>query len=147
MGYKMLTERRFYNTTYILFASSVLLLYIVYEASESEKSSLFGFVEMAVTILEAMEDCVVAKKAAIMVQRASERAKEISRTNDLNLECRPVDGVAYESSRTFNDWWGPLNLVDGDIESSYLFGMGTLQDDFDMHGQVFTNVGATDGMP
>lgn len=130
----MLTGTRFYNTTYTLFAVSIILVYIVYEASESEKSALFGFVEMAVTVLDAMEDCVVAKKAANMVQRASDRAKEIPRTDDLNLQRQPVDGSAYDSSRTFNEWWGPLNLVDGDMESSYLFDMGTLQNDFDMHG-------------
>jgi len=130
----MLTETRFYNTTYTLFAVSILLVYIVYEASESEKPGLFGYVDMAISILEAMEDCVIAKKAAIMVQRASERAKHISRTNDLDLQQRPVDGVAYDSSRNFSDWWGPLNLVDGDIESNYLFDMGHLQNDFSMHG-------------
>ncbi|KAK0108714.1 hypothetical protein ONS96_002561 [Cadophora gregata f. sp. sojae] len=131
----------FYNTTYTLFAVSTLLIYIVYEASEPEKLVLFPLVDMAISILDTMEDCIVARKAANLIRRASERAKEGPKSsNDHVMNEQSIDGIVYDSSRTFSNWGDPLNLVNGDLDSSYLFAFGGLEDGFNMPENVFNQV-------
>ena len=117
----------YYNTTYTLFAVSIILVYIVQEASESEKNSLFGFVEMSIEILETMDDCIVAKKAAKMIQRALLRAKEKS-TEERSNEESPDTVIRDTASTTFNHYWGPLNLMDGEIDVAFPFELGDLED-------------------
>lgn len=53
-------------------------MYVGQEATESEIHSLLKFVDMAIEILKTMDECVVAAKAARMLQRASEKAERIS---------------------------------------------------------------------
>ena len=134
-----LTSNRFYNTTYTLFAVSITLIYTVYEATAAEKPALFQWVDMAIIILDTMEECVVAKKAATLIRRAIDRARDGPKINDVVLSQRPMEGIIYDPSRAFSDWWGPLNLVDGDLESSYLFDLGGLEGGFDIPEQSFDN--------
>lgn len=62
---------RFYNTTYTIFAASVILVYINQEASEVEIQPLLKLVSMAIEVLETMADeCVVAGKSAKLLQKA-----------------------------------------------------------------------------
>ncbi|AEO63828.1 uncharacterized protein THITE_2010769, partial [Thermothielavioides terrestris NRRL 8126] len=58
----------FYNTTYTVFAASIILVYVTQEASEGETAPLLKLVGMAVEILETMDECVVAAKAAQMLR-------------------------------------------------------------------------------
>jgi hypothetical protein len=119
----------YYNTTYTLFAVSILLVYIVQEASGEEKHSLFGYVEMAIEILEAMDDCVVAKKAAKMIQRALVRAKENKDGNEQEGRDGDGDNLMHDfASTTFNHYWGPLNLMDGEIDVTFPFELGDLEE-------------------
>lgn len=119
----------YYNTTYTLFAVSILLVYIMQEASELEKPSIFGYVEMSIEILETMDDCVVAKKAAKMIQRALQRAKDNVMGEGQNEEQQ--DTVMRDmASATFNSFWGPLNLLDGDIDVAFPFELGDLDGEF-----------------
>ncbi|KAB5511332.1 hypothetical protein GE09DRAFT_1232662 [Coniochaeta sp. 2T2.1] len=68
---------KFYNTTYIVFASSMILLYMAQAAgcnsSSSDLQSLSRYVEMAVEILEVMDESVIAVKLADMIKRALKR--------------------------------------------------------------------------
>lgn len=117
----------YYNTTYTLFAVSILLVYIVQGASEAEKHSLFGYVEMSIEILETMDDCVVAKKAAKMIQRALLRAKGNNESNEQEARDADGDNLMHEiTSTTFNHYWGPLNLMDGEIDIAFPFELGDL---------------------
>lgn len=120
---------------------SITLIYIVYEASAAEKPELFQRVDMAISILDTMEECVVAKKAATLIRRAVERARDGPKMNNVMLNQRPMEGIVYDPSRAYSDWWGPLNLVDGDLESSYLFDIGALEGGFDISEQTFNNGG------
>lgn len=116
----------YYNTTYTIFAVSILLVYIMQEASDSEKSGLFGYVEMSIEILETMDDCVVAKKAAKMIQRALQRAKDNAVGGGLNEEQQ--DTLMRDlASTTFNSFWGPLNLLDGELDAAFPFELGDLE--------------------
>lgn len=136
-----LTSNRFYNTTYTLFAVSITLIYTVYEATAAEKPGLFQWVDMAISILDTMEKCVVAKKAATLIRRAVERARDGPKMNDVVLDQRPMEGIVYDPSRAFSDWWGPLNLVDGDLESSFFFDLGGLEGGLDIPDQNFNSGG------
>lgn len=69
------TNHRFYNTTYTIFAASIILVYISQEASEVEIQPLLKLVTMAIEVLETMaDDCVVAGQSAKFLQKALERA-------------------------------------------------------------------------
>jgi hypothetical protein len=118
----------FYNTTYTLFAVSIILVYIMQEASESEKSSLFGYVEMSIEILETMDDCIVAKNAAKMIPRAMMRAKDNTMGESANEEQNETN-MRDMISTTFNLFWGPLNLMDGEIDVTFPFELGDLDED------------------
>ncbi|POS73531.1 hypothetical protein DHEL01_v208074 [Diaporthe helianthi] len=65
----------FYNTTYTIFATSIILVYINQEASEAEMEPLIRLVYMAIEVLETMADeCVVAGKSAKLLQKAMEKS-------------------------------------------------------------------------
>lgn len=66
---------RFYNTTYTIFAASIILVYINQEAAEDEIPPLLELVSMAIEVLETMADeCVVAGKSAKLLRNAMETA-------------------------------------------------------------------------
>lgn len=68
-------SNRFYNTTYTIFATSIILVYINQEASEAEMEPLIRLVHMAIEVLETMADeCVVAGKSAKLLQKAMEKS-------------------------------------------------------------------------
>ncbi len=113
----MSDRSRFYNTTYTVFAASIILVYVTQEAAEIEIASLLKLVGMAIEILETMDECVVAAKAAQMLRRASENAEK---------KCSPAAAesavpVAHGTDPTvpWNQYWGPLNFVGGDMELDF----------------------------
>jgi hypothetical protein len=66
---------RFYNTTYTIFAASIILVYINQEASEAEMEPLIRLVHMAIEVLNTMADeCVVAGKSAKLLEKAMEKS-------------------------------------------------------------------------
>lgn len=127
----------FYNTTYTLFAVSLMLVYIMQEASEVEKPALFGYVEMAIEILETMDDCVVARKAAKMISRALTRAKERTTAEEDDTQ-RSTNAFEYNPYQglTNNAYWGPLSLMDGEIDVNFPFQMTDLYDTSSIFGEA-----------
>jgi hypothetical protein len=72
---------RWHNTTHIVFAASVLLLHIMRfkEVTPCEWwEANVKVVEMAVELLEAMDECEVAKKAAGVIKRCLNVAKSLA---------------------------------------------------------------------
>lgn len=59
---------RWYNTTYIMFAASVILLRITRLDDTPDTGSLLKNISMAIEILDAMDECVVAKKSAELIR-------------------------------------------------------------------------------
>lgn len=59
---------RWYNTTYIMFAASIILLRITRLDAMPETKSLLKNIDMAIEILDAMDECVVAKKSAELIR-------------------------------------------------------------------------------
>jgi hypothetical protein len=127
---KVVTDnRRYYNTTYTLFAVSILLVYIMQGTGSTYESRapLFPYIVKAIEILEIMDDCIVAKKAAKMIRRALDRAKDAPPPNHTAATETPTRGYTNgDYSRSLNHYWGPLNLMDGEIDVSFPFEMGDL---------------------
>jgi Fungal specific transcription factor domain len=65
-----------YNTTYTLYAASIILCYITQAAPSTEKPALFRLVDMTIEILEAMDESVVAKKAGEIIKQTLSHARE-----------------------------------------------------------------------
>ncbi|KAH8886240.1 hypothetical protein GQ53DRAFT_845046 [Thozetella sp. PMI_491] len=66
-----------YNSTYTLFAVSILLTVVFRQLARSEQSleNLFNRIDRAIAILQAMDDCLVARNAAAIITRTLARAK------------------------------------------------------------------------
>ncbi|KAI8676283.1 C6 transcription factor [Fusarium sp. Ph1] len=86
----------FYNTMYTLFATSIILIYIPQESNADELAYLYKLVEMAIEILEMMDESVVAMEAARVIQGALARTRT-------TLPKLPRDAMADEFEK--NSLW------------------------------------------
>lgn len=89
-----------YNTTYILYAASIVLSYATQSAPSGEKPELFKLIDMAVEVLEAMDECFVASKAGEMIKQALLNARNQSSTiqqpTPANCDLQPPDAAAAD---------------------------------------------------
>jgi len=69
-----------YNTTYILYAASIILCYATRVAPSTEKAELFRLIDMTVDMFEAMEECFVARKAGEMTKQSLSSARQQTAT-------------------------------------------------------------------
>ncbi|OLN96829.1 putative transcriptional regulatory protein YJL206C-like protein 1 [Colletotrichum chlorophyti] len=122
----------FYNTTYTVFAASMILVYITQEATEAEVSPLLKLVGMATEILETMDECVVALRSAKLLHRAIEKAeKKFSASTPTALQIPampPADAMLQ-----LNHYWGPLNILDNEMD----FGFAMQFADFEGTNSLF----------
>ncbi|KAH8201690.1 hypothetical protein TruAng_004128 [Truncatella angustata] len=109
----------YYNTTYTVFAASVILVYVMKEATETETEPLLKVVAMAIEILETMDECVVALKAAKLMQKSIDKARRKFSTETPPAVAPTVD--ANEAMIHLNHYWGPLNLIDGEMDFDFAF--------------------------
>lgn len=122
---------RFYNTTYTVFAASIILVYVTQEATESELGPLLKLVSMAVEILETMDECVVAIKAAQLLRRASEKAgkkfsaAESSTAADVG-EMHAATSHENDAMLHLNQYWGPLSFAGGEMDMDFGLHFGDL---------------------
>ncbi|KAK6076239.1 C6 transcription factor [Seiridium cupressi] len=121
----------YYNTTYTVFAASVILVYVMKEASEAEMEPLLRMVAMAIEILETMDECVVALKAARLMQGAIDKARRKYSTETPPMVTATVD--ANEAMLHLNHYWGPLNLIEGEMDFDFAFQL----DDMDGANSMF----------
>jgi hypothetical protein len=112
---------RFYNTTYTVFAASIILVYIRREAAETEKPFLFRCVDMAVEILEIMDECVVALQAARLLRNA----KEKSQTMD-HVPGTETPTLHQEGNMLINHYWGALDLLGSDMGLNFSLQLGDI---------------------
>jgi hypothetical protein len=80
---------------------------------------------MAIEILETMDECVVAAKAAQLLQRASERARrKFSAAEATSVAAHPTTQPLAQGQDTMlhlNQYWGPLNFVGGEMDLDFNF--------------------------
>lgn len=92
-----------YNTTYTLYAVSIIVFYAHRVAPLSEIPELLRLIHMSVNILKIMDDNVVAKKAAALVHKASMRIGEKELAGDGGPpQCPHEDGSTTQGTPTVN---------------------------------------------
>jgi hypothetical protein len=128
----MLTRCRFYNTTYTVFAASMILLYLAQSSNSNTNRShelqhLSRYVEMAVEILEVMDESVIAVKSASMIRRALDRVKaSVPPPAPSVAPGGPPDVVDADLWLPAHHYWGSVNLLDGGLDESFLFQLENL---------------------
>jgi hypothetical protein len=135
----------YYNTTYTLFAVSVILFYAFQAAPTSKKPALFALVDKAVEVLEAMDDCVVAGKAAEIVKHTLANARDLAvfprygtdHAQPMREQARLLDGADhFPPEDVFASIYTDMNF-EFDLGS---LGMDDTQNlfSFDMGQEVYT---------
>ncbi|CAH0033315.1 unnamed protein product [Clonostachys rhizophaga] len=119
----------FYNTMYILFATSIVLIYIPRESGKHELEYLYKLVEMAIEILEIMDESVVAMEAAKMIQGALTRTRcmiPLAPRDTAPGDTAPADTAAMEFQKTasWNTYAGLFDLTEGDLSGDLPFPLG-----------------------
>ncbi|KPI39520.1 uncharacterized protein AB675_5082 [Cyphellophora attinorum] len=109
----------FYNTTYIVFAASIILVYLTREASNATSQPLHRLVGLAIDILELMSESVVAQEAAKMLRRAKEAVEQ---GPEVSVE-------VIEDSRLLNQYWGRLELGTEDVDFDMMFQLSGYDND------------------
>jgi hypothetical protein len=72
-------RNRFYNTTYIVFAASIILVYILQQSTDRSAAAIrpwLRLVYMSVEVLETMDECVVAINAASILTNVLRRLEK-----------------------------------------------------------------------
>lgn len=88
-----------------------------------ETAALLKLVGMAIEILETMDESVVAAKAAQMLRRASENAEKkcspaavaAAAATANNSTPAAVMHHGFDMMPPWNQYWGPLNFVGGEM--------------------------------
>ncbi|KAF6831652.1 C6 transcription factor [Colletotrichum musicola] len=125
----------FYNTTYTVFAASMILVYVTQEATEPELQPLLRLVGMAVEILETMDECVVALRSARLLHKAIEKAeKKFSATPTPSEQQQQIPVMPpADAMLQLNHYWGPLNILDNEMD----FGFAMQFADFEGPNSLF----------
>lgn len=86
---------------------------------------------MSVEILETMDECIVAKKAAKMIRKALTRENEILKSVEVDSSQRSRDLSGNRTAFPLNHYWGPLDLVGSEMDISFPFEMGDLEEELE----------------
>lgn len=70
---------RWYNSTYTLFAVSILLTAVFHKFARTSQAldDIFGHIDRAIAVLQVMDECTVAKNAMSIIKRTLSRAKGV----------------------------------------------------------------------
>ena len=113
-----------YNTTYILYAASIILSYATQSAPSGEKPELFKLVDIAIEVLEAMDECFVASKAGEMIKQALLNARNqtstIQQPMPANYNLQPPDAATVD--------WRFESMLDNQMPYMPMTSMFDLQD-------------------
>jgi hypothetical protein len=117
---------RFYNTTYTIYAASIILIYVFETREGSDLDEQVRLVEMAIEILETMEESVVAAKAAKLIHSALARARQ--RDSDPDNTDPTIQGGKYLPDSS--GLWSPLFMADNDPSFGLPLQFGEFGSDF-----------------
>ncbi|KAJ5782578.1 hypothetical protein N7457_004352 [Penicillium paradoxum] len=113
---------RWYTSTYVLFAVSVLLTGIFHGIAQDNKrlDTLFKKVDRAIAILDVQNECVVTRNATIIIKRTLARAKRASRRELHAQQNSPTTGPENQQqdptgNNLPSDYTGDLSHM-GDAE-------------------------------
>jgi hypothetical protein len=98
---------RFYNTTYVSFAASIIVVYVLKLSSHIDQAGVNDLLQVAsraIEVLETMDECIVALKSAKLLHGAIERAKRSRENRGGSLPAEPMirrgSGIAPVMSNT-----------------------------------------------
>lgn len=100
---------------------------------------------MAIEILETMDECVVATKAAQMLHRASEKAKKkfsSSAGSTASANTGSLTPAQGHEMLHLNQYWGPLNFVGNEMDLDLDLSFFQLAD-WDGGGSLLPSIGET----
>ncbi|TIC90287.1 putative transcriptional regulatory protein C3C7.04 [Colletotrichum higginsianum] len=137
----------FYNTTYTVFAASMILVYVTQEATEAEAPALLKLVAMAIEILETMDECVVALRSAKLLHKAIEKAEKRFSASASSTPGAGAGAAQQQQQQQqqipamppadamlqLNHYWGPLNILDNEMD----FGFAMQFADFEGTNSLF----------
>ena len=98
-----------YNTTYTLYASAIILGYSSGVTTTNEKAELQGLIDMSIQVLHSMDEHVVARKAASLVQHTWNSAQvlpnpadpkhnqNVAQVNHGIFDSLPIDDFFFDS--------------------------------------------------
>ncbi|KAL4808583.1 fungal-specific transcription factor domain-containing protein [Aspergillus unguis] len=95
-----------YNSTYTLFAASILLTAIFHKFARTNEAvaSIFGQIGRAIEVLEVMDECTVTRNATLIIRRTVTRARKVAGDSeqvarDTSRESRQDEavGVQYDA--------------------------------------------------
>jgi hypothetical protein len=98
----------------------MILLYMTQAGNSNDLLPLSRYVEMAVEILEVMDESVIAVKSAGMIKHALERVKASAPP-----VAPAVPDVETDLWLPAHHYWGSVNLLDGQLDESFPFQMDT----------------------
>jgi len=99
----------------------MILLYMAQAGNNNELEPLSRHIEMAVEILEVMDESVIAVKSAGMIKRALERVKAPPAASAPVAPAGPE--VENDMWLPAHHYWGSVNLLDGQLDESFPFQM------------------------
>lgn len=117
-------SNRWFNCTYTLHAVSVLLALVCRRLARTATAlqQLFTHIDRAIAVLQAMDDCLVARNAATIIKKTLARAKKLDqpRLSQSFQQQTPQIGNYMASPRSMdnavlNDTLPPLDTSTGDI--------------------------------
>ncbi|KIV87265.1 hypothetical protein PV11_02820 [Exophiala sideris] len=125
-----------YNTTCTLYAVSVLLAVVFRQLARTRPAleNLFAHIDRAILVLQAMDDCIVAKIATALIKRTLAQAKKVPQPaliaqRSSSLQDTGLNGVLH--SRDNGEYQTESDNVDTVIQSHPIEGYdpgGTLDD-------------------
>lgn len=73
---------RWYNSTYTLFAISILLAVVFRQLAKTQQGleNIFAHIDRAIVVLQAMDECLVARNATAIIKRTLARAKRVTQS-------------------------------------------------------------------
>lgn len=119
---------RWYNSTYTLFAVSILLAVVFRQLARTKQAleNLFAHIDRAIVVLQVMDDCLVARNATAIIKRTLVRAKKVpqpalvaqqsssSQDSHLNGALRPPVNVEHQTESDNVDTLLQSHAMDGD---------------------------------
>lgn len=74
---------RWYNATYALFAVTILLTIVFHQLARTRQGleDIFNHIDRAILVLQAMDECLVARNAACIIKRTLARARRVPQPN------------------------------------------------------------------
>lgn len=105
----------------MLFAVSIILVYILHHGSDAEKQELLELVDMAVEIFEVMDDCIVAQKAGAIIKRTAASIRAPPSPSRPTSQHFTPDFHGFDITQQMNSFLDPFNMLEMPLDPNGAF--------------------------